>query len=864
MATPPPSSLPAPRSQDLIWQAPLVPVALAFTSGIVADRYFSIPMPISLAWTCGLLVASALFMRKALNFGAVAALALAIAALGAGYHQWYRETVAADDIRLFATSEGRPVRLRGVIDSEPIQVRGVADDPLRTFPTKATTRMAVAVRQIQQPNDWLNVSGVVHAMMAGKREDLHVGDEVELVGKLVQPPPAANPGGFDYADFLRDRGIGAILSVPDATDAVDLRREGWPRSVVGLLGFVRARATKLIEKGLNDKTQQHVAAALLLGDSSGMTSDNWEVYLRTGVIHVLAISGQHLIVLSHFLWLLFRGLRIGRRKSAMAICLLLLAYALMTGARPPIMRAAWMSITFTAAIFLRRFVMPANSFALSWIGVAIVNPASVFDTGCQLSFLAVAMILWGTFQLAFLTQNITPWTSNRAQEGQAMRLLTKKRQDEQAMKDLIDESRSWIELAIRHRLGWLFTIYLENMAIWLVVTPLVATRFHMVSPVAVLIGPLVVILSSYALLFGLGLLVFGFLGGPVLALFAWPTQACLTGCDFLVNLGTAVPGGYFYVADVPAWWIGSFYTLLLLFLFFDRFPSWKPWMLAAVIACFAFGVVQVFRSPHLNEFRCTFLSVGHGGCTVIETPSGRVIVYDAGAIGGPDVTRKHIAPFLWSRGYRRIDEIIISHGDLDHFNGMPALLDRFAVGQVTLTPTFADRTKPGIAYTLRALERRGLATRVVYAPMRWETDNIDFEVLHPPAKGPQGIENERSLVLAIRHQGLDLLLTGDLEKAGLERVLSLPPRPVDVLMAPHHGSSTANTKELATWARPKLVVSCQGPPKSVPKEPNPYEALGARWASTWSQGAVTIRREQDTWFAETYLTKNRWPLRDGR
>jgi competence protein ComEC len=146
--------------------------------------------------------------------------------------------------------------------------------------------------------------------------------------------------------------------------------------------------------------------------------------------------------------------------------------------------------------------------------------------------------------------------------------------------------------------------------------------------------------------------------------------------------------------------------------------------------------------------------------------------------------------------------------------------------------------------------------------MRWELDGVAFEVLHPPAKGPDGIENERSLVLAVRHQDLTVLLTGDLEKAGLARALSLPPIKVDVLMAPHHGSRTANTKELAAWAQPKLVVSCQGPPLSVPREPNPYEALGARWLSTWSQGAVTIRRDGGRWTAAAYLTGARMIVGD--
>src|SRR5205823_7189324 len=119
--------------------------------------------------------------------------------------------------------------------------------------------------------------------------------------------------------------------------------------------------------------------------------------------------------------------------------------------------------------------------------------------------------------------------------------------------------------------------------------------------------------------------------------------------------------------------------------------------------------------PDADELRITFLSVGNGGCVVMEAPDGRVLLYDAGTIGGPEVTRRIIAPYLWSRGIRRIDEVFLSHADLDHFNGLPALLDRFAVGQVTMTPTFADKTTPGVAQTLDVLNQRGIPIRILKA-----------------------------------------------------------------------------------------------------------------------------------------------------
>ncbi len=262
-----------------------------------------------------------------------------------------------------------------------------------------------------------------------------------------------------------------------------------------------------------------------------------------------------------------------------------------------------------------------------------------------------------------------------------------------------------------------------------------------------------------------------------------------------------------------------------------------------------------------DELRCTFLAVGHGGCTVIETPDGRTLLYDAGALSGPDVTRRRIAPFLWSRGIRRIDEVFLSHADLDHFNGLVEILDRFAVGQVTCTPTFADKNIEGVRETLDALRERGVPMRIVKAGDALSAGDVRLEVLHPPAVGPEGVENVRSLVLELRHAGHTILLTGDLEGAGLERVLGLPRRPIDVFQAPHHGSKYANVPELADWARPRVAVSSQGPPRGPGGVREPYSGRGARFLSTWADGAVTIRSHQTGIVVETFVTGQRFVLR---
>ncbi|MCE9561087.1 MAG: ComEC/Rec2 family competence protein, partial [Planctomycetes bacterium] len=138
-----------------------------------------------------------------------------------------------------------------------------------------------------------------------------------------------------------------------------------------------------------------LAAALLLGDTAALDRDGWDAYVRTGVVHVLAISGQHLVVLAAFVWVILKLFSVRRRRGAWFVIVVMIGYTLLTGARPSAVRAAVMVCCLCLAIVLRRPVMAANIFALAWLVVLILNPTDPFTAGCQLSFLSVFVMLWG-------------------------------------------------------------------------------------------------------------------------------------------------------------------------------------------------------------------------------------------------------------------------------------------------------------------------------------------------------------------------------------------------------------------------------------------------------------------------------------
>jgi competence protein ComEC len=833
-----------------IWRAPLVPLALAGTSGIVLDRYVNVPLAFTLVAAAAALVGWISTVHGATAGPPLIFLWAGVGALGAAFHQNYRGAYAADDIGRFATSEPRPVLVRGFLESEPTIVwqarnhllvsRQERINPLRSFPQEDSTRVVVRVTTVKQADDWQSASGLAQVTVQGHLQGLHVGDEVEVAGRLQEPQGPGNPGEFDYASYLQDQRIRAVISVHKTPEGVVRLAEHWPKTLAGWLAVIRGWGVETLERAISPD-HSGVAAALLLGEGSTATGHiphlkpgfvDWEQYIKTGVIHVLAISGQHLVVLAGFLWLGLRLLGVRRARGACLVAVFLLLYALLAGGRPPVLRSAVGVCAVCGGMLLARPVLPANTFALSWIVVALLNPTDLFTAGCQLSFLSVAVLYWG----------VSRWADR----------------EPDPLQRLIDESRPrWLR-ALRWLGKQVLFSYVVTLAIWAAVAPLVAARYNMLSIVGLLIGPPTVLLTSVALLAGFLLLLLAPICWPLAQLCGWVTQGSLAACDGLVHASAGWPFAYVYVGNVPAWWLWGFYLGLLAFLLVGPLRRQVPWAIPAALAWLCVGLIAGAVPTAPREFRCTFVAVGHGGCTVLETPDCRTLLYDAGALSGPDVTRRQIAPFLWSRGIRRVDEVMLSHADLDHFNGLPALLERFAVGQVTCTPTFADKTTAGVKETLNVLRRHGIPMRVVKAGDRLVAGQVHINVLHPPAVGPEGNENSRSMVLLVRHGGQSLLLTGDLEGPGLERVLGLPPARVDVLQAPHHGSRVANTPALAAWARPSIVVSCQEPPRRPGLAEEPYSALGARFLPTWAQGAITLRCEEAGLVVETFRTRQRW------
>ena len=300
----------------------------------MADRLIGIPvLTAGMLFGLGILIWLTLTRSRA-RFS-VMGLSLACAALGSLHHRQYCTVFPADDIGQVAKSDPALIRLRGVLADEP-ERRHVPQDPLRSIPRPDTTRSDVDVVQIENAERWIAASGRIRMTVTGELDGIHAGDTVEVTGWLSAPSGPANPGEFDWAAQARDERIRANLVVRKTPHGVVRLNSGWSASVAGWIAAIRGWGRKTLDAKL-PPAEAAVADALLLGDGSAMTNDDWQIYIRTGVIHVLAISGQHLVVLAAFLWFGLRLAGVRRKRGAWLVGGLLFAYALITGGRPPAM-----------------------------------------------------------------------------------------------------------------------------------------------------------------------------------------------------------------------------------------------------------------------------------------------------------------------------------------------------------------------------------------------------------------------------------------------------------------------------------------------------------------------------------------------
>ncbi|MDB5353490.1 MAG: internalization-related competence protein ComEC/Rec2 [Planctomycetota bacterium] len=809
--------------------APLAPLAIAFAVGIVADRFG--PGPSTWIWAGIAVIAGLVAMARP---GCVLVI-IGFLALGGARHHGSWSDLEPDHLAREDWSTPRPAWIRGAIIEGPEFHPG--DRPVQD----GSTRAVLDVTAISNGRDWHAASGLVLLSITGDRRDLACGSPIFAAGSLGSIPGPMNPGEADRRDRARAEGIRLRMSVGDSF-SVWPDPEGKTRREKHWIGRAREASYRLLVSKL-DADVSALAAALLLGRREAVDPDVNDAFARTGTTHLLAISGLHLQALAGLLFLIFRLFGIARKRAFIGVLLATVGYALLVGLTPSVVRSAAMTVLVCMAGLCDRCSEPANALGFAAIGTMALNPSYLFDAGCQLSFLCVMGLFWA----------VPP-------------LLPEPRgdpDDEPTPMSRLDALERRLEPRWKRRrrrvVRWFLKGILASLVAWLITVPLVALRFHVIAPVGVLLNIPLIPITSFALFFaGLTLmasLVWAPLGSPS----AWACGVLLRWTNEIVAWGSARPMGHVFTAGPSPGWTLSFYALLAL-AGWSSFRLWKGrrllWATLALEAVLAIVVVLCPAPPETLE--ADVLAVDHGLAVVIQGEDGRTIVYDCGKMRDPRVGRRVIAPALWSRGVRRIDSIVLSHADSDHFNGLPDLLDRFTVGEVLVPPGFGGGKNPEATSLLKTVRARGVPVRQIVAGDQLDLAGGQSRVLHPPRNWlPGAADNARSVVVAVsgRGGGPGLLLTGDLDGVGLAELASHPRPAMLAMLSPHHGGRTANPDWFYRWAEPKRVIVSQKRPSHAARDPVAIlPDRGIIVDRTWNSGALSLRFGKASLDVHAFLT----------
>ncbi len=567
--------------------------------------------------------------------------------------------------------------------------------------------------------------------------------------QLRPPRGLLNPGGFDFERRALEQNIAATGYVKRNAGAKRLKAgEG--------VDHWRENISRQIQASINSE-QARFVQALALGDTRQLSDDDWQILRATGLTHLIAISGFHVGLVAGFaalccylIYFLFPRLgRVWPRIQAMAMSAMLLAFAYtaLAGFALPTYRTFLMIAVVAMAKLSRRPIRISQSLALALIAILLFDPLAVLSAGFWLSFIGVAWLVW------CLPSNPGQTSLNRMQQ-----------------------------IKIFFRSQWIALLGLLPLSLWFfgqtsVLGPL--TNIVGIPWISLVVVPLAL----------LGLLFSSMHIG--IATFFWKLSASAMNLLWL---------GLEKIADWPQamLWLPepSFLALSLAMLgaFVLLLPRAVPgkWLAIVLFLPLLFPDIP---TPERNEVDIALIDVGQGLSVLIKTRNNAML-YDAGPakIGGFDAGESVVVPALHAVGIRRLDRIVISHGDNDHSGGLASVMKAYPQAPVIASEgSLKIKAMP----CLRA--------------QKWSWDGVNFEFLHPPAFFPY-MANESSCVLRIEAGGKVALLTGDIGKQIEYRLIHEQPEKIqaDLLQVPHHGSETSSSAEFLTAVNPGLALIASG------------------------------------------------------
>ena len=705
---------------------------------------------------------------------------------------------------LLAWYEAQPSDVR----EAPIVIEGILREDASL--TDYGASLTVDVRRIGEAAPPLLLAGGVRLAVGGSSAAAsagawRAGRTVRMPALLRQPSTYRNPGLPDEQRAMARRGIILVGTVKSAS-LVQVIAPGGRTKEAAAAARAWTRRTLAEHVGRWSQRSAAVATAILIGDRSALSDDDVRRLQEAGTYHVIAISGGNIAILTVLLLAAFRCARTPSRASAALTIAGLLFYGQLTGAPASVARAVTAAVVYLAGRMIDHRGPPLNALAVAAIGALAVSPLAVIDAGFILSFGATLGILAGV--PALMASDTAWWVGSRA-----LSRLRPSRADRGAslVRAIGNRAFTLLQRAAFTALALVAATACAELAL----APAGASLFSRITFAGLILNFAAIPLMTLAQLGALATLALA----PI-------TDLAASGCGRVAHFAAAglvesarlvdwMPWLSREVAP-PAWWLVACYYGGCAALWSARRRRVGAVLIAVtslLMLAAPSAVVRDAAPARRGMLRVVFLDVGQGDATVVTLPDGRSLLVDAGGLPGTsfDIGARVIAPSLRALGVKRLDELIITHGDPDHIGGALTLARQFdprVIREGAPVPPHAG---------LRALASHaaaaGAAWRTVQAGDVDRISGVDLRVLHPPLPDweRQRVRNDDSIVLELRFGDVSIVLPGDIG-AEPERTIAgrLALAPIVILKAAHHGSLTSSTADFVSATRPAAVVFSAG------------------------------------------------------